>query len=513
MQAAPNPAPTADFSQLQGENRRLRETVSQLQVDLHDMQALLRYFQRLPFSPSSERDSPNQPLLIQDTPETTPESKAAANEDSTDVKGHKRKKKRPTIPPDAPREVRVHDIPDAEKFCPEHGVPLEKDGERVTEKVEFIPAHIRVIQDVCLTYGCPVCDKTVKAAEPPPSPIPGSIATPSLLAHIATAKFADGLPLYRQEKILQRYGLDLTRTTMATWMGHLGTLLAPLYNLFADTMVLGPVLYIDETTHQVLKTDKKPTSKSYMWIRVGGVDGQKVVLFHFSTTRSGSVAKDLLEGFKGHVMTDGYDGYNIIEGMDGIIRMQCWMHARRYYKKAVKVLGKAGKGGIADQALAKIRALYAIERDCAEMTAEERHQVRLDRSKPLLDAFRPWLEAAMKDVPPQSVTGKAINYTLVRWDQLVIYLAAGHLKMDNGPAENAIRPFAVGRNSWLFSDTIGGAEASAVLYSIIETAKANGKEPLAYLTRVIEHLPQAKTLADIEALLPWTKAPPIKGSS
>lgn len=348
----------------------------------------------------------------------------------------------------------------------------------------------------------------MKAAEPPPSPIPGSIATPSLLAHIASAKYADGLPLYRQEKILQRHGLELTRTTMATWMGRLAELLAPLYNLFSEAVLLGPVLFIDETTQQVLKTDKKPTSKSYQWVRVGGIDGQKVVLFHFSTTRSGDVAVELLEGYKGHVMTDGFDGYNKIEGMDGIIRMQCWMHARRFFKKAVKVLGKPGKGGIADQALAKIRALYAVERDCEEMSPEERCQVRLARSKPLLDAFKTWLEAAMKDVPPKSVTAKGINYTLVRWDQLVIYLTDGRLRMDNGPAENAIRPFAVGRNSWMFSDTVEGAETNAVLYSIIETAKANGKEPHAYLTKVIDRLPYAKTLADVEALLPWAKAPP-----
>ena len=512
MEAASNIV-VDEISQVRGENSRLREKVAQLQVDINDLQALLRFFQKLPFTPTSERYA-NQPLLFPDTPEALASAEARdGSVDATEVKGHTRKKKRAVIPADIPREVRFHDVPEDQKVCPNHGVALERSGDQISHKVEWIPAKIKVFEDVCAVYCCPICEKNVKIAELPPSPIPGSIATASLLAHIATAKYADGLPLYRQEGILQRHGFNLTRTTMATWMGRLAGLLAPLYNLFADVLFVSPVIYIDETHLQVLKVaGKKPTSKSYLWVRVGGISGQRVVLFDFGPGRGGDVAKRLIEGYEGFVTTDGYDGYNIIEGLKGVRRLQCWMHVRRYFKKALKVLGKAGKGGIADQGLKKIQDLYAIERACAEFTDDERYKFRLERSKPLLDEFHVWLQAAFKDVPPKGVTGVAINYALERWPYLTVFLEDGCLLMDNGPAENAIRPVAVGRKGWLFSDTVEGAETTAMLYSIVETAKANGKDPHAYLTMVIDRLPHAKTLADVEALLPWAAAPPLAAS-
>jgi hypothetical protein len=361
-----------------------------------------------------------------------------------------------------------------------------------------------VIEHQSATYCCPVCDQVVKVAEPPTSPIPGSIATPSLLAQIATSKFADGLPLYRQEAILARAGIELTRTTMATWMGKLARLLTPLCNLFNDVLLDSPVIFMDETHLQVLKVEgKAPTSKSYLWVRVGNTAGRKIVLFHFDPTRSSSVPKSLLDGYKGFVTTDDYNGYNFIEGLEGIRRLQCWMHARRYFKKALKALGKNGKGGIADQTLAKIRKLYMIERECQDFTPEDRHRHRLEFAKPFLDDFRDWLEGALSDVPPKSATGKAISHALSIWPYLIVYLEDGRLLMDNSPAENAIRPVAVGRKNFLFSDSVEGAEATATLYSVIETAKANGFDPFAYLILVISRLPLAQTVDDVESLLPW----------
>jgi len=492
-----------EFTAVKRENRRLTEEVAQLKLDLHQLEVMLRLQQRQRFSTSSERHVDQLNLfpnlasgdLIAKTSE----------EDDVDIKGHKRrKKKRPTIPANLPRETVHHDLPESDKVCPQHGTPLEKNGETKTTQVEYVPAKIKVVDHICATYGCPVCNETVKAAEPPPSPIPGSIATPSLLAQIATAKFADGLPLYRQEGILARAGIELTRTTMATWMGRLATMLAPLTNLFNDVLLEGFVIYMDETHLQVLNVpDKAATSKSYLWVRVGGILGQEVVLFHFDPSRSGDIPLNVLEGFKGFVTTDDYSGYNRIEGVDGIRRLQCWMHIRRYFKKATKALGKAGKGGIADQALSRIRKLYMLERECADFPAEDRRRFRLEHEKPLLDAFESWLRTALEDVPPKSATGKAIAHALKTWRYLIVYLEDGRLKMDNGPAENAIRPVAVGRKNWLFSSTVEGAEATATLYSVIETAKVHGLDPYAYLCRVIERLTVAKTIEDVEALLPW----------
>ena len=488
------------YAELMSEYRKLREENAQLKHDVHHLEVMLRLQRMSQFAPSSERHVAT-PLFPGESPAAAAEDRDAKRE----VKAHLRRKgKRSPIPEGAAKEIVEHDVPEAERFCPVHGVDLSRGDDRKTRRVEWIPAVVKVIEHVSATYCCPICDKTVKIAEPPASPIPGSIATPSLLAQIATAKFADGLPLYRQETILARAGIELTRTTMATWMGRVATLLTPLCNLYSELLLQSPVLFVDETHLQVLKVPgKAATSKSYLWVRVGQVDGKKVVLFHFDPTRSGEVPVALLDGYRGFVTTDDYGGYNKMERMPGIRRLQCWMHIRRYFRKALKALGKNGRGGIADQALSRIRDLYAIERECADFDREARRRHRLEFAKPKLDDFREWLEIARGDLPPKSATAKAVTHALDVWDYLVVYLEDGYLLMDNGPAENAIRPVAVGRKNFLFCDSVEGAEATATLYSVIETAKAHGFDPFSYLRIAIERLTVALTVEDVEALLPW----------
>jgi transposase len=488
-------------AELMSENRKLREELAQLKLDVHQLEVMLRLQRMSQFAPSSERyvATPLFPGAAQSTPA------AEDQEAREEVKAHlRRKKKRSPIPDNAVKEVISHDIPESDRICPVHGVDLSRGADRKIQRVEWIPAVVKVIEHVSATYCCPICDRTVKVAEPPASPIPGSIATPSLLAQIATSKFADGLPLYRQETILARAGIELTRTTMATWMGRVATMLTSLCNLYNDLLLHSPVLFVDETHLQVLKVPgKAATSKSYLWVRVGHVDGKKIVLFHFDPTRSSEVPVALLDGYRGFVTTDDYSGYNKIERMPGIRRLQCWMHVRRYFHKALKALGKHGRGGIADQALSRIRELYAIERECVDFDVETRRRHRLEFAKPKLDGFREWLEGARGDLPPKSATAKAVTHALDVWHYLVVYLEDGHLLMDNGPAENAIRPVAVGRKNFLFCDSVEGAEATAVLYSIIETAKAHGFDPFSYLRIVIDRLTTALTIEDVEALLPW----------
>ena len=500
------PQPAHDIA-LAKENLRLREEVAQLLLDVSDLKAMLRYLQGTRFAPSSERDMSNQPFLI---PPVPGEQVSDDDDEDGEVKGHKRKKKRQGLPKGVATDVIQHDLAEDEKVCATHGIALEKTGEKILNQVEWIPAKIEIKEHHLPRYSCSICDCVVKETPPPPSPIPGSMATPSLLAQIACSKYADGLPLYRQEGILRRHGLELTRTTMATWMVRLGELVTPLFNLFSDTLVLGSVMYMDETHLQVLSVPgKRATTKSYLWVRVGGTDDQKVVLFDFGPGRHAEVALRLVKGFQGYIHTDGYDpAYDKVEAIPGIIRVQCWMHVRRTFKTALKTLGKAGKGGICAQAISRIKALYAIERETAALSPEQRCLVRQEKAKPLLDSFKVWLDEHAHLIPPKSVTGKAMAYALNRWPALLIYLDDGRLKMDNGPAENAIRPVAIGRKNWMFSDSVAGAHASAMIYSIIETAKANGLDPHAYLSRVIDRLPHAKTLADIEALLPWATPPP-----
>ena len=365
---------------------------------------------------------------------------------------------------------------------------------------------MQVIRHIRKKYACPCCEQGVRTAALPPQPIPKSLASPGLLAHVAVAKYVDALPLYRQERILNRIGVELPRATLANWMIRSGELITPLINLMRETMLDGDLIQMDETTVQVLKEDgKAATSKSYLWVQRGGPPAHPLILYEYNPSRGQSVPLRLLEGFSGYLQTDGYDGYNAVGNRDGITHLGCWAHARRKFDEAVKAQGHRGqaKAGKAMMGLAWIQKLYRIEKAAKAATPQQRYQARQQQAKPIVDELRAWLDRALAQVPPSTLTGKALHYLHNQWDRLVRYLEDGRLPIDNNLTENAIRPFVLGRKNWLFSDTVKGAQASANLYSLIETAKANGLEPYQYLRHVFTHLPQAQTVEQIEALLPY----------
>ena len=475
------------------------------------------------FAPSSEKlSSLGQIDLFFNEAEalgTKPDDEAQASE--TVVPEHKRVRgKRCPIDATLPRVRVEHDIADAEKTCT-CGCQLTRIGEITSEQIDLIPARAQVLQHVRFKYACRGCEgtshdgPTVVTAELPAQPLPKSNASPGLCAFIAVSKYADGLPLYRLEGILKRYMISASRTAMACWMIKLGDLVTPLINLFNEIQLAYDVLQMDETTVQVLKEDGRDAKdKSFMWVRRGGPPGQPVILFDYEPSRAGSVPMRLLEDYKGFLQSDDYSGYNAAAKRDGMIHVGCLDHARRRFIKAVQAQHAiAGhEKGLAPQALLIIRKLYAVEKFArdANMTPEQRHRLRADKAKPIWDELRVWLDKNLGAAPPQSLTGKAISYLAADWPRLVRYLEDGRIEISNVLCENAIRPFVIGRKNWLFSDTPDGAHASARLYSIIETAKANGIEPFAYLRLIFEKLPQAKTLADIEALLPWNVAKPTR---
>jgi len=267
-----------------------------------------------------------------------------------------------------------------------------------------------------------------------------------------------------------------------------------------DTLQL---LKMDETPVQVLKEPGKTAqSKSYLWLQRGGPPDQPVVLYDYDPGRGAAVPKRLLDGFKGYLQTDGYDGYNAAVAVNGLTHVGCMAHARRKFSEAVKAQGKKKQRGNAHRGLALIQKLYRVEKQSRKLTPEERHAHRQQHARPILDELRAWLDKALLQVPPTSATGKALNYLNNEWDKLIRYLDDGRLEIDNNAAENAIRPFVVGRKNWLFSTSVKGVKASANLYSLIETAKANGLEPYVYLRHVFTELPKADTVEAIEALLP-----------
>ncbi len=446
--------------------------------------------------------SPDQIRLF-DEAEVACAELASADGDVT-VAAHRRSQRgRQPLPETLPRVEVIHDLAQAERVCPHDGAVLNPIGEVVSEQLDIVPAKIQVIRHVRKKYACS-CGRCIRTAALAPQPIPKSLASAGLLAHIAVSKYTDALPLYRQEQILTRIGVDIPRATLASWMIQAGALIQPLINLLRERLLDYDIIQVDETTVQVLKEpDKAAQSKSYLWVQRGGPPDQPIVLYDYDPSRSGQVPLRLLAGYTGYLQTDGYEGYRAVVQRNGLIHVGCLAHARRRFRDAVKAQGKKKKAGIAQHALALIQKLYRIEKQARDLDPEARHAYRHEHAKPVLNKLRHWCESKLLTVPPQTATGKALVYLNDQWDKLIRYLDDGRLEIDNNLTENAIRPFVVGRKNWLFSDSVKGVTASANLYSLIETAKASGLEPYAYLRKVFTDLPAASTVADIEALLPY----------
>ena len=525
----------------------LKALVREQAFEIERLKEELRLAAHKRFGASSEKADPAQPQLFNEA-EVLGSMPPAPEADEITVPAHTRAKGgRKPIDDRLPRERIEHDIPEAEKPCPcGSGHLRPRIGEVVTEQADIEPAKVKVVQHVRFKYGpCRQCDgvfppvdeeqakaaatsadasaasepRTIVVPEPravivaplPAQPIPKSMAAPGLCAFVATAKYADGLPLYRQEKILARHGIAISRATLATWMIRLGELIVPLINLAEEVQLAYDVLQMDETTVQVLKEDGRPAqSQSRMWVRRGGPPDKPVILFNYEPTRSGKVAWRLTEDFKGYRQSDGFSGYDAVGKRQGVVHVGCLAHARRKFDEALEAQRAGQRGGLAAEGLALIQRIYRIEKAAreAKLTPEQRKQLRDERARPVWDELRRWLDAKRGQAPPQMLIGKAMTYLDNQWPQLVRVLDDGRLEVDNNRCENALRPFVLGRKAWLFSDTPAGAQASARLYGLIETAKANGCEPYAYLRRVFTDLPKAKTLAEIEALLPWNVARP-----
>ncbi len=458
-------------------------------------------------SPSSEKVSPDQLGLFNEAEAETPAEEEPV--ESVPVAAHERKRGgRKPLPDYLPRVRIEHDLPEAEKTCP-CGCSLTRIGEDSSEQLDIIPAQVRVLQHVRLKYACKGCEETIKSAPLPAHPIPKSNASPGLLAHIAVAKYQDALPLARQEKILQRAGVDIPRATLAGWMIKLGIFLAPLIAQLRAHLLAYDIVQMDETRIKVLKeAGRAASTNSYIWVQRGGPPHQPVVLFHYNPSRGRTVAEELLEGFGGYLQSDGFEVYVGLAARHSDIRLiGCFAHARRKFDEALKGQGKKAKSGKAQMGLAFIQKLYVVEKHLKDLAPEERASERRHQAGPIIEELHAWLEKSLPEVPPSTLTGKALGYLHNQWSRLIGYLDDGRLAIDNNACERAIRPFVIGRRNWLFADTPNGAEASAAIYSIIETAKANGHEPYRYLRYLFTELPKASSPEQVAHLLPFNVAP------
>ncbi len=478
---------SASYANVEADNAHLTEQVEWLMEQLN-------ISKRRQFGQSSEKSEYDQATLFNEA-ETFADPESPEPE-ITRVAGHTRKKRRATeaLPEDLPVEVVECVLPPEEQACPACGEPLHVMGKTVTRReLKLVPASAVILEYVQYTYACRNCDRTgiqvpvIKAPVPKPV-ISGSIASPEAIAHVMTEKFIMGNPLYRQEQQWKRQGILLSRQTMSNWLIRASAdWLEPIYDELHRRLLTHDCLHADETTLQVIREPGKSAgSKSYMWIyRTSGDAERPIVLLDYQPGRGHEYPAAFLEGFSGYLHTDGHSAYRKLE--PGITVVGCLAHARRKFDEALKTLKpekREGSGAYIGRRYCD--RLFALERELADLSSQERHEKRQELAAPILDDFLSWLDGQRA---PKNALGKAVYYCLNQWDYLKRYLLDGRLEISNNRAERAIRPFVIGRKNFLFCVSPAGAKSSAVIYSIVETAKENGLNPFEYLTFLFRELP------------------------
>jgi transposase len=492
---------------------------NELEAKLKWFEEQFRLQQQKRFGISSEKIHPNQLELFNETEnEANPDLPEPALESITYQRRRKKRGHREAMLENLPVETVEYRLSPDQQVCSCCNGALHEMSTEVRQELKFIPAELKVVKHVRYVYACRHCEheelETPIVTAPMPTPVySGSLASPSLMAHIMNQKYGDGLPLYRQEKQFARLGVALSRQTIANWMIHgANQWLCLIYHRMHQLLLKQDILHADETTLQVLREPNRPaTSKSYLWLYRTGKEGPPAILYDYQETRSGKNAKEFLNGFKGYLQVDGYAGYHKVPD---VTLVGCWAHARRKFDEALKALSPAKRqtsGTAAAEGLLFCNKLYKIERDLKELTPEERFEKRLKLSKPVIDAFLTWLKIQESKVLPKSAIGQAITYSLNQWEKLEAFLKDGRLEIDNNRSERSIKPFVIGRKNWLFSNTPRGARSSAIIYSIVETAKENGLNPYYYLRYLFEELPNMDTTDEnaLDKLLPWSETLPI----
>lgn len=508
---------------LAGENRILRVERDLLKERLNKMMRKI-------FAAKSEARGTEQKDLFFNEAEALSATHGAPaleegepHEGATDVAGHQRAKRgRKPLDPALPRHVVRHELSASERICPHDGATLTPIGIEASEQIDIIPQQVRVIRHERVKYACPCCDAALCVAAKPAQIIPKGLFTESALAWMITAKYEDGLPLYRQSALIGRFGgTDLSRNTMAASVVRVGQAVQPVINLLRDHLLDAPLTFGDETRVQVLKEPGRAAqTQSFMWAQMTDGSGPcgtgpPIRLFGYSPSRSATAARALYAGMRAGsvLMSDGYEVYNQIAQTHQLVHLGCWAHCRRYFVEALDVLPKVARTPEqpAAQFIALIAQLYAVESRAREhkASASERLRERQQTSVPVLARIEALLLTHLHAVVPGSLLGRALHYLSAQWPKLTRFVQDGSYPIDNNACENAIRPFVVGRRNWLFADTVGGANASANLYSLLQTCKANGIDPYQYLTALLTALPLAKTADDYEALLPWRIELPI----
>ena len=495
----------AEYEELKAQNQWLLEQ--------------LRVLKSKQFGSSSEKASEEiygQLSLLFNEPEVYDEDDGKAETPAVEVRSHTRKRKSGRARDILPENVEVveveHTLPEEERQCPECGEVMQPIGTEVQEKIRIIPAKIILHRDVYVTYACQNCKENsistpILQTPKEPALIPGSYASAEAVAHFAVQKFVMGSPLYRQEQEWNRQGVMLSRQTMSNWLIRSSDdWLKPVYDELHRLLLQRDLIHADETELQVLHEEGRDAkAKSYMWLyRTGSDTEHSIVLYEYAPGRGQEYPKAFLEGFHGYLQTDGYSGYNAV---DGAIHVGCWAHARRKFDEALRAVPKGKRSPTAEQGVAYCSQLFKLEEKFKNLSPEERKVQRLEQEKPVLDAMLAW--ANTRNAAPKSKLGEALGYLKNQWADLIAYLQDGRIELSNNRAERSIKPFVIGRKNWLFSDTPKGAGASADIYSIVESAKANGLDVFKYSELLLTVLPGMEFLTNpdiLEELLPWNES-------
>ena len=484
-------------------NEQLEEKVRWFEEQFH----LARHKQ---FGTSSERSVKEQQYLFNEA-EAIAEAGPVEEAIVQTVTYERKKPGRKPIPKDLPIERIEHRLPEEEQICTACGGHLHEMSEELRHELKLVPAQAKIVQHARIVYGCRNCEKNsievpIKTAEAPKPVIEKGLASPSSVAYVMTLKFVEGMPLYRQEQHYARMGIELSRGVLSNWMLKGSEWLDLIYFRLKQKLLEQGILHADETTIQVLKElGRAAETESFMWLYRTGCIGPPIVLFEYQPTREGEHPRKFLEGFKGYLHVDGYAGYNNIPD---VILTGCWAHLRRKFDEALKGLSpnlRKANGTKSREALDQINKLFAIERELKQVSPEERLKARELRSRPVVEGFRKWLDDIKPMIVPKSLLGKAVTYGHNQWEKLLRFLEDGRIEISNNRAERSIKPFVIGRKNWLFCNTPKGARASAIIYSIVETAKENGLNPYAYLTHLFEKLPNlnSRDAETLDQLLPW----------
>ena len=505
----------AEVAVLEDTILKQKQEIEELKRKLEHMNEVFANAQRARFGQSSEQKiyvlGNDQISLFNEAEEAQDHKAEEPTPDTVLIAAHERKKKRSQAEMlnHLPEEEVLLEIPEEQLVCGKCGGKMKPIGKKfLRHEMQIIPKQVKLLAYYAVTYACDKCEKNtgfarIASVKPPVPLMKHSLASPSTVAYIMTQKYVDGLPLARQEKIWAREGISLSRATMANWVIQCSqSWLKPLYKHMKQELLTHSVVHADETVVQVLKEDGKPaTSESRMWLYASAaLLRRQVRIFEYQPDRSGKRPESFLNGFRGSLVTDGYAGYNQVQN---VIHCGCWAHARRKWREAMPegATVKTSKAAIGFQYCNK---LFAEERKCAVYQPKYRREYRQNREVPILEEYYAWL----KTVHPEkgSKLEEAVRYSLNQKQHLMAYLDNGEIPISNNLAENAIRPFTLGRKNWLFCDTPKGAEASAIVYSLVESAKANGIEPFAYLQHVLVQLPylgKSHSHEELESLMPW----------